>query len=634
MSGVGDEWGGHNGLTKSLEFSHHLARVFPPELYTAHPEFFPLVDGGRMHPPGGSVSWNPDLGRVDVAKYAAEAAMREFDARPERESFSLSVNDGLTFGESPETLALVTPAKWFRGRPDYSALVFTFMNRAATELTRTHPEKYLGALAYYWAENTPGFRIHPQVVPFLTADRAQGYDLDFKREEFGLQDRWAQAGAKRLGMYDYLFGFGYLIPRIHTHLLAENIRHARRAGFTDYFAEVAPNWGLDGPMPWLAARLLEDPEQPLDRLLEEYYRRYFQVAAGPMRQFFEVCEQRWMAQPGPAYWLKHYRNESQAVLFPEDSCRQLRVLLDRAEALASTETVRQRVKLVSRAFGVTERLVALKEARDRVMRSTLAHEVGWRAALPALRVYLTARKEFIRYTVNLKHAEPLAVSPFDWDDYLRNDPVADVLLAAQEAAKAGGEVAAFDRFVEPMTEPMITRLWSVLREARSRPTQELLRNGALEGLARPPRRIAGLEYSLALPEGWVSRVEPTQDQHAELLESGGKRMLRISGSKNTSISQWDPVAGAGLHRASISVRGRVSPGTIVSITFAWLDERERRIGIKILRLPDGEWPGWATLEQAGTPPTGAVWVGMGMQVQNQVPGDWIEARDFHLQAHR
>jgi hypothetical protein len=56
----------------------------------------------------------------------------------------------------------------------------------------------------------------------------------------------------------------------------------------------------------------------------------------------------------------------------------------------------------------------------------------------------------------------------------------------------------------------------------------------------------------------------------------------------------------------------------VSLTFAWLDGREQHLGFKALRLPDGEWPEWVTLQQAGLPPAGAVWVGMGLRVQNKL----------------
>ena len=64
---------------------------------------------------------------------------------------------------------------------------------------------------------------------------------------------------------------------------------------------------------------------------------------------------------------------------------------------------------------------------------------------------------------------------------------------------------------------------------------------------------------------------------------------------------------AGLYRASISVRGHVSPGTVVSLTFAWLDVHEHNIGFMALRLPDGEWPEWVSLQQAGLPPAGGGW---------------------------
>ena len=636
MSGVArgndEEWARHNHLTKPLAFSHNLGNVFPAELFQRHPEYFPLADGHRLQPvPRGPIFWNPDLGRMDVAAFAADVARQQFQAHPEQESFALGVNDGLIFGESPETLALVTPTRWFRERPDYAPLVFTFTNRAADELARTHPQKLLGALAYYWAEDAPDFRLNSQIVPFLTSDRAQGYNENFRQEEFRLQDRWGQVGTKRLGLYDYLYGGGFLIPRIHTKLLAENLRHARRAGFTDYYAEVNPNWGLDGPMPWLAAQLLQDPEQPAPQLLDEYYQRYFKEAADSMRRFFEVCEERWMGQPGPPYWLKHYRNESQAILFPSDICRQLRGLLNQASQ-AKEEIVRRRVKLVSDAFGVTERFVAFKEARDRVARMGLVPGTDWKVTLSALKVYLSARREFIRYTMKLQLEELLAMTRFGWDDYLKNDPVADVLLTVKVAATARGEGTEADAMLRSWSEPLVSGLWQSFSASSSNQEKELLRNCTFAGLSLPARRIAGLEYGVALPGEWASQVEPVQYHHAELLESGGTRVLRISGSKDTSVSQWDPVGGTGLHRASVSVRGHVSPGTIVSLTFGWLDRKENHVGFKSLRLPDGDWPEWVTLQQAGLPPAGSVWVGMGLRVQNQVAGDWVEAREFHLRA--
>ncbi len=617
-------WGDRNGLTPSISFSHNLHEVVPHSLFAQKPEFFPWVEGRRLNPGAGVLYWNPDIARPDLALYAAAKA-RDFFARyPQQPSFALGVNDALLWGESPELLQIASPLRWFRERPDYSDLVITFMNRAAEELGRTHPDRYLGSLAYYWAENLPSLPVHPRVIPFLTADRSQGYDPSFWKEELDLQRRWGELAGRprpdgqevldaaklgrRLGFYDYIYGGGFLIPRQHTRYIAEHLKHAWRAGFTDYFAEVNPNWGLDGAMPWLVAQLLRNPEQSPDALLAEFYGRYFQDAAAPMRHFFTRCEEIWTQQPGPSYWLKHYRNESQAVVFPSAVLPELRSLLETAAQQAVTPLVRARVDLVRDAFGVTERFVRFKEARDALLRVSVRAaslplaDVGAevRGAVAArLEEYRALRGEFIRYTRDLQRREPHALHPFLWDDYLRNNPrpLAESILAP-ELLRA----AARERLVDPTM------------------------NGALQ----PRRVIAGLTYGVALPTPWVGRVEPGQHHRAELVGPADARVLRIEGSRDTQVQQWATGVEPGLAVAEVKVRGRVSPGTVVQLVFALLDKDQRHLGFSSVRLPDGEWPDEVRLRHVAELPANAVWAGMSIRVQNQVAGDWIEARAFSL----
>lgn len=607
-------WGRRNELTPRIGFSHNLATVFPPELYRTHPEYFPLTDGRRLEPPKGSSFWNPDIARPDVARYAGEAARRHFETNPAAVSFDLGVNDALVWGESPELRALATPPRWFRERPDYSDVVFTFMNRAATELARTHPDRYVGALAYYWCENTPSFPLHPQVIPFLTADRAQGYDSAFVAEERALQTKWGELSRNRaateraapvppprLGIYDYVYGGGFLIPRTHPRLIADHLRHAAGAGFTDYYAEIYPNWGLDGPMPWLLTQLVRAPETPVDCLLDEYYARYFQEAAEPMRRFYARCEEQWLRQPGPPYWLKHYRNESQAVVFPPAVTAELRALLDEAGRRARQARVRERVAFVGAAFGVTERFVAFKTHRDALLRAALTGGAADRAGLAAgLERHAALRRDFVDYTEALQRREPLAVGPFGWIDYLANDPVGTVRHALDGAV--------------PLRRNLVT-------------------DPGLTGALQPPRKIAELIYSVPLPAGWNSRVEPSQYHTAEVRTDGADgRRLRIAGTKDTTLSQWQAIDGLRPHTVAITLRGRVLPGTIVKVVLSWLDASHRHIGFHPVHLPDGEWPEWVTLRQHAVPPAGAAWVGLGLRVQNQVAGEWIEAKDFALRA--
>lgn len=669
----GDVWKEHNHLTPRLGFSHNLVNVFPAELYDRHPEYFPWVEGRRFKPSAGSYSWNPDLGRKEVAEHAAEVAGRFFDEHPDAESFALGVNDGLIFGSSADTRALVTPLRWFRDRPDYSSLVFTFMNRAAAALRPAYPDKYLGALAYYWAENAPDFAVDPQVVPFLTADRSQGYDDAFRREELLLQRRWSRALHSalrlptqdspssappiRLGLYDYLYGDAFLVPRIHTQLLAENLRQAHRVGFTDYYAEANPNWGLDGPMPWFVAQLLQDLEQSPEVLLDEYYMRFFGAAAGPMRRFFEACERQWMTQPGPAYWLKYYCDESQAALFPSPVCRELRRWLTEAEGRAGSERARRRVRFVSEAFGMTERFVAMQEARTTVLRDALQPQCARSSAtqkenresragggeqgtpgstlpvqcsqlIAGLRRFHAARAEWVRYTEDLQKREPLAIAPFPWTFYLRNDPTARVLQAIQALAAEAGQLATVEEAVRALPAPEVQALWAGLA-ARMGP--ERLSNADLGGTLVPSREILGLHYGLQTPEGWGSFTEPWRTFREEW-SAGTPRVLRLEGNKKTLLYQGCEVASAGVHRAGMHVRGRVSRATNVSLHLEGFDGAGKRLLESSCRLPEGEWDDWVELTVAAVVPAEMARLNIALAVQNQVDGDWIEVRGFSLRS--
>jgi hypothetical protein len=435
----------------------------------------------------------------------------------------------------------------------------------------------------------------------------------------------------RIGLYDYLYGNGFVIPRIHTRLIAENLREARRLGFTDYFAEMNPNWGLDGPQPWLVAQLLQDPEQSERQLLAEFYRRYFREAAFPMRLFFQRCEEQWMRQSGRAYWLKHFRNESQAAIFPSAVCRELRAILREARQQAKADVVSRRVQQVSDAFGVTERFVAMQEARDTLNRLVLASEVRPVDSWAAVTHFRAIRQGFIRYTLRLMADQPMLIAPFFMEDYLRHDPTANALARLMEKSgsslnPASGSPDFSARMLQ--SDADLLQLWKGLHAIRVLGV-EVAVNGKLLGPVTPPRRIAGLEYSVALPPGWQSRVEPSQF-HQALIINGADGVLRVIGSKDTQVFQWIDLQKYQFAQAQVQVRGQVSPSGVVTLILGWLDRQNRHLGLTVMRLPEGHWPDWTALTQAAVAPSGAFSVGIGMRIQHQEADDWVEIRGFSL----
>ena len=597
QAGAAGEWAQTNDLTPRLARAHYLDRIITREMFAERPELFPLVDGERYEPPVRSRSnWNPDLGSEAVAEFVAEAAAAFFGANPDTEAFPVGTNDGLVYGESEETLRWVYPPRWFRQRPDYSDLVFQFTNRVAEHLEASHPGRYVTQLAYYWSENVPSFPLHPQVVPILTADRSQFYDAAFREEELALVRAWGESGAERLSLYDYSYGRNFLIPRIYVRHFAEHLRNAREAGFTDYFTEMTPNWALDGPQPWIIARLLSDPHKDVEALWAEYFKRFHGPAAVPMERFFALAEEQWRTQDGPPYWLKHFRNESQAVVTPPGARRALRGYLDAAADAAGTRSpYAERVRFVSRGFALSERFLEMVETRRELADALYAEappDVSFRAALDR---YEEARREFEEYTETLWNEDPLAVARTDLSPYLLHEP--------GPTARAWLD----GRLDPPEAEEVFgARLW--------------------QAGDRTGGQVAGLPYRLDLPGPWRSQVEPWEGLVAEGRPGpDGRPVLRMENHKITSLWQWTPVRADHVGRAEVSVRGELSPGAYALLSVRWGSAAGALVGPQTdVRLPEGRHWRAVPLRQFIEPPAEADFVLVRILVAHQQPGDWLE----------
>jgi len=157
-------------------------------------------------------------------------------------------------------------------------------------------------------------------------------------------------------------------------------------------------------------------------------------------------------------------------------------------------------------------------------------------------------------------------------------------------------------------------------------------DGSLEGQVVPGRRISGLTFGLDLPVCWTSKCEPAQAQTVELTQAAahsGIAGLHLAGATDAALFQWVEAAPGRIYDVTVFVRGRVSPGN--SMSLGWLDASQRYVGdCTLARLPEGEWTGWVRLRQGGVAPAGACWVGIGVRVQHQVPGDWVDVDDFSV----
>lgn len=630
---AGQTWALRNGLRGRLEYSHALNHVFDPELLARRPDWWSLVRGKRSAPVGqADHHWQPHLALPEVAEYAAVQAAAAFAQDPARASFSLGINDSLRFDQSPATQALIAPLRYFRGMPDHSALVFSFMNRAAERLAQSHPDRYLGGLAYFWCEDTPPFPVHPQVLPYVTTDRSQYYDPAYRDADFALMSRWQNSGARAFGLWEYAYGQGFLIPRSPQTALAAGIREGWHRGARGYFAELGAHAGFDVFKNWMIARLLWEPERPWTELADDFFPGYYGQAAVSMRAFFERCEAQWMTQSGPPYWLKFYRQEDQALLFPAETCRELRGLLDVARVQADTPVVAARVRQTATAFAVTERYGAF----DSVRRELAGRAVpGSDLAEQARR--LVQREEDFRSALDAAGAgESPAMAWTNPAPFVANDPLPRLLLLRGQVdphaplrllAEAGQTVSAVERW---------WRLAGLIASGRLASAPDLVTNGSFRDVAVEGQRPRYLfPHSGDFPAGWEWQAVPTEHGSVRLLDGPGDaphRILRVEGAWDTQIFQWVRAVPETVYLATIQLRGNSSPGGDASLYLTFLSaEGEVRGTHRMQSLPKGGTADWRVMALADVAPAGTAWVGVGFGASRQVAGDWLEAKAVRLQ---
>jgi hypothetical protein len=372
---VNTDFARRNRLNHVYSFNHNLAKVFSKKVFATQPEAFAEVNGRRKVPRGsGRTDPQPDLTRPEAVEIAAQAALAHFADKPNSKSFSLSINDNVLFDTTERTEAVVSPLRYFRTRPNYTDLVFGFMNQVAKRVfeeggawqTPAGEDRYLTALAYYWTEPAPTIPIHPRVMPVLTSDRAQWHDPDYRTQDKALIQAWAASGAERLATWDYYFGAPHLYPRQFNQWIFESIRHMSNAGIDVFFSQLPSFWGLDGAKAWFAAELLWNPEQDAHALLDEYYDSFFGPASAPIRAFYETAERHRNENEGQADWIKLYKDESGIALFTPEVLAEMRGYIELAEAKLGIRPLgdmrtnqdalrfQKRVQVVSKAFRLTE----------------------------------------------------------------------------------------------------------------------------------------------------------------------------------------------------------------------------------------------------------------------------------------
>ena len=277
---------------------HNYSNIIPPdEYFDDHPEYFPLIDGQRQK--GGQICFaNPDVRRITIEK-----ARAWFDAHPEYLTYSLSANDTGGFCTCQECGKL---------GPNPGGRTLAYANAVASELAKTHPDRMVCFLAYWYSAAAPpaGVRAEPNVMVMVVNHGDHAHALDDPRSKTNVGwcanfEKWVATGAK-MAIYEwYIPGCSHKhwrrLPWISIEAAYRNLRYWRKHGvkWITYESQPAYEDGNGYPRRWplyyLAARGLWDPDENPNKVLRHACDALYGPAGEAMCDYFKVLD-RAMAQ--------------------------------------------------------------------------------------------------------------------------------------------------------------------------------------------------------------------------------------------------------------------------------------------------------------------------------------------------
>ena len=365
-----------------------------PAFEQFHPEFF--AQGYPGKPPQLCYS-NPGLVRQvvqDARDYFDGKGIKK-KSRAAGDFFSVVPMDNSQYCKCPEC------TKWLlktatRGKGQFSNdmtsnYFFAFVNDVAREVKKSHPQKYISALAYnYFAYPPTKVKLESNVSIQLCLVARHVYSPKLQENDRAILNAWVAESVDRPKLLWLYYCFPSLVatrplflfsgdkpqfrcfPGFFAHTIVQQMDVYREAGICGIFYEPAyiayrhRSALMDQLEFYVTWKLADDPMLNGDALIDEFFARYYGSAASPMKAFYNLVE-RTYANPAnypPAFVknvgkiqngdivLGNHQSEEIAwkYLGTESRMAELGRLMDQARAAAKTDIEKQRVALFDKGI--------------------------------------------------------------------------------------------------------------------------------------------------------------------------------------------------------------------------------------------------------------------------------------------
>lgn len=354
-----------------------------------------------------------------TAEHVARQVEKDFAAG---RNLSLGMEDRLYAASAPEDAPLAR-LQWDKYMLRWSITdpMLTFYNNVAEILQAKHPDSHarIGFLAYSNMTLPPVKEIkaerslYAELAP-IDIDPIHGMDdpdSPPRREYKEMMYRWATVMDGRVAIYDYDQGMLVWrdLPNPSHMAFQQDVQHYRRAGILGVNTETRMALATTFTNLYLRARLLWNPEEDVEALLDDFYVRFYGPAAVPMKEYWSRIFEAWETTiatehehfVAPAIYTRRLAAEIEPHLRAAEAA--VAPLRQKRELSRNEELYLERLRFTRLGYEVIENHVAMTEAAASNANYRVAVEKG-RAGLRARDALTAMNPAFTATTLETGYA--------------------------------------------------------------------------------------------------------------------------------------------------------------------------------------------------------------------------------------
>ncbi len=315
---------------------HTLNELISPEIYYHdHPEYYAMVNGNR-------IPTQPCLANPAVLEIVIQNLRRKIAQNPDARYWSVSQNDNKNYC----TCDLCKAVDEREGSP--SGSIIRFVNRVAGEF----PDKMISTLAYEYGRHAPKTLRPSANVNIMLCSIEAFRDKPIKQDSTSADfvkdvEDWGKI-SKDIIVWDYVIQFNNLIsPFPNLHVLQPNLQFFAEHGVNAMFEQGNREVGGEfaALRSYLISKLLWNPNENADTLMNDFLRGYYGAAAKSIRQYIDEMREALIQSRQPLRIFGTPNDAATSYLTPP-LIQRYEKLFDQAEAaVAENPEVLERVKI-------------------------------------------------------------------------------------------------------------------------------------------------------------------------------------------------------------------------------------------------------------------------------------------------